>query len=294
MLTIFTIPKPFQGHIAIIQRNALESWSRLTPRCEILLCGDESGTREAAIEFGAKYIPNIVRNEFGTPLLNSAFEQAEREASRSLLCYVNADILLMNNFLSALQSITFQKFLMVGQRWDVDLVEPWNFECTEWERQLAHHVAAHGVLHPPTGIDYFVFPRGMIAGLPPFSVGRPGWGNWVIYRTRALGIPVVDATRATTVVHQNHDYTHVKQATDDTTEGPEAVNNRELTGGWGHIFTVQDATHLLAEENLASRSGSFVLRRKWGILPVPVLKTCKKLGYLSGAGLRVLKRHLHS
>ena len=27
MLTIFTTPKPFRGHIGIIQRNALKSWT---------------------------------------------------------------------------------------------------------------------------------------------------------------------------------------------------------------------------------------------------------------------------
>lgn len=29
MLTIFATPKPFQGHVGIIQRNAIGSWVRL-------------------------------------------------------------------------------------------------------------------------------------------------------------------------------------------------------------------------------------------------------------------------
>lgn len=294
MLTLFAIPKPFQGHIAIIQRNAIQSWRRLHPDCEIILCGDDFGTKEAAVEFGAKYIPNIARNKFGTPLLNSAFEQAEREASQPLLCYVNADILLMNNFLSAIQSITFQKFLLVGQRWDVDLTEPWNFGTNEWERQLEKYVVTHGSLHPSTGIDYLVFPRGMIGALPPFAVGRPGWDNWFIFRARSLGIPVIDATRVTTVVHQNHDYAHVKQATDDTTEGPEADRNRELVGGWEHFFTIQDATYFLTPNKWISTSSSYCIRRHLRTLPVPLLKARKKLGYIFGAGMRALKRRLSS
>ena len=32
MLTIFTIPKPFVGHIGVIQRNAIISWLNLSPK----------------------------------------------------------------------------------------------------------------------------------------------------------------------------------------------------------------------------------------------------------------------
>jgi len=71
MLTIFTIPKAFEGHIGIIQRNAIGSWSRLG--CDVILCGDDPGVSEAAKEVGATHIPDIDRNDYGTPLLSSAF-----------------------------------------------------------------------------------------------------------------------------------------------------------------------------------------------------------------------------
>lgn len=43
-LTIFAMPKPFGGHIATIQKNAIRSWARLRP-AQIILFGDEPGTR---------------------------------------------------------------------------------------------------------------------------------------------------------------------------------------------------------------------------------------------------------
>jgi hypothetical protein len=55
MLTIFTIPKPFRGHIEVIQRNAIESWLRLRPQCEIILCGDDPGVAEAASEYSSTF-----------------------------------------------------------------------------------------------------------------------------------------------------------------------------------------------------------------------------------------------
>ena len=63
MLTIFAIPKPFIGHIGIIQRNAVESWIRLQPKCEIILLGDEEGIERTAKELGTKWLPHLERNE---------------------------------------------------------------------------------------------------------------------------------------------------------------------------------------------------------------------------------------
>ena len=294
MLTIFSIPKPFQGHIGVIQRNAIQSWTRLHPDCEVILCGDDDGVKEAAAKFRTRHIPDVTRNEFGTPLLDSAFEKVEREASHLLLCYVNADIILRKDFLAAVQSIPFGKFLMVGQRWDVDLKEAIDFTDDGSQGCLEQLLVQQGVLHPPTGIDYFVFRRETVGNLPPFAVGRPGWDNWFIYRARSLGIPVVDATRVTTVIHQNHDYTHVKEAIDNTAEGPEGERNRKLVGGWQNVFYIRDATHVLVPDRCRDRGSSARMRRNLWTLPVSALKPCKQLNYLFGAGIRFLKRRLRS
>ena len=48
MLTFFTTAKPFKGHSAIIQRNALKSWTLLDPDIEVILFGDEEGAAEVA------------------------------------------------------------------------------------------------------------------------------------------------------------------------------------------------------------------------------------------------------
>jgi hypothetical protein len=294
MLTLFTVPKPFKGYNGIIQRNAIQSWTRIFPDGEILLCGDDCGTEEAAIEFRTKYVPDIERNEYGTPLLSSIFEKACQKATRPLLCYLNADIILMDDFNRAVFSIPFKNYLMIGRRWDLSLTQEWNFELPDWQERLKSLVAKKGSLHPVTGIDYFAFPHGGMGHLPPFAVGRPAWDNWMVYRARVNRVPVVDATLVTTVVHQNHDYSHVKDAADNTTEGPEATINRELVAGWDKMFNVRDATHILKPTTPASRNAPCILRRKWLTLPVPLLRMRKKLGYVTAAGVRVVRRRLTS
>src|SRR5712691_10486867 len=66
MLTIFATPKPFRGHIAVIQRNAIRSWTLLRPACEIILMGNDGGTADIAAEFGVRYVPDVARNTLGT------------------------------------------------------------------------------------------------------------------------------------------------------------------------------------------------------------------------------------
>jgi len=80
-LTLFTTAKPFAGHSAIIQRNALGSWSRLQPRPEILLIGDEEGYEEAAAGVGAVRVPDLERNEFGTPLVSEIFRSGRERGT---------------------------------------------------------------------------------------------------------------------------------------------------------------------------------------------------------------------
>ena len=95
MLTLFCAPKAFIGHFAIIQRNAIRSWTQLRPVCEIILLGNEEGIAELACELELRHIPEIPRNEFGTPLIDGIFETARSLATGDILGYVNADIILM-------------------------------------------------------------------------------------------------------------------------------------------------------------------------------------------------------
>lgn len=253
-LTLFSIPKPFRGEAAVHQRNAIGSWARLRPRCEILLLGDDAGVADAARESGARHVPGIRTNELGTPLLDDAFDAARREASGELLAYVNADVVLLSDFPAAARRVPFPAFLMAGSRFDLPLDRPLDFAAPDWEERLRGELGASGTAHHPLGSDYFVFPRAVRFGLPPFAVGRPGWDNWMIWRARALRIPVVDASAAVAAVHPVHGYRHVPEGTGALWEGPEAERNRELIGGrggWDRVFVLADATHRLLPDRLA-------------------------------------------
>ena len=208
LITLFSAPKPFTDpHIAMIQRNAIQSWKMLGEDVEVLLLGDETGLKEAAQELGVRWIPELERNSDGTPLISSMFKKAVNNGQGKLMAIVNADIILLPDFVETAQIIAKQgrPFLLMGQRWDLEIRKPLSF-TGDWQSDLCRVLQQEGKLHKSKGSDYFIFPRDAFPHFPKFAIGRAGWDNWTIYHARKEGWMVIDATEAITVIHQQHDY----------------------------------------------------------------------------------------
>jgi hypothetical protein len=243
-LTIFSAPKPFTNpHINIIQRNAILSWLHLCDEVEVILIGDEDGLSDVAFEYSVKHLPNVSRNEWGTPLVNSIFELARDASSSPLLAYVNADIILTSDFIKIANNVAAQteQFLVVGQRWDLEVDDFVNFS-SGWDNRLKAKTLKYGSLHAPSGSDYFIFPRHIFKNMPPFAIGRAGWDNWMIFQAREKAWPVIDATHDLMIVHQNHDYSHLPGGVPHY-DLEETKINAELGGGMHHMYMTLDASH---------------------------------------------------
>lgn len=249
MLSIFTIPKPFKGHNNIIQKNAIKSWIKLRPACEIILFGDDNGVAETAQELGVKHAPYIEKNEFGTPLLSSAFSSVQSLAENNILMYANADVIFFQDLIEAIRKIDNPSFLVCGRRWDLDVKKEINFKDNKWAGKLLERLKNEGKLHGPSGMDYYIFPRNLI-NMPEFAVGRGGWDTWFIYHMRSLRIPVIDATGAIKVIHQNHNYSHSEFGEKERVSGPELQKNIEIAGGLINMLTLRDADWVLDEKCL--------------------------------------------
>lgn len=250
LLTLFTAPKPFTNpHISTIQTNAIRSWLAL-PEVEVVLIGDEAGMAQVAAELGVRHIPQVRRNASGTPLISSMFELAAGVNDSPLLACVNADILLLPDFVSAARQALglAERFLMVGQRWDLDVTEPLDFSAG-WVERLQADLQQRGRLHGRTGSDYFIFPRACFTKIPDFAIGRAGWDNWMIYEARQRGWQVIDATKSIQIVHQNHDYSHFANKQPHYRQ-PETFENIRLAGGRRHIFNLIDTNARLVDGKL--------------------------------------------
>ncbi len=257
-LTIFTAPKPFTDpHINIIQRNAIQSWMHLSDDVEVILIGEEDGLSKFATEFSLKHLPNVARNDWNTPLVSSIFDLARTASDSPVLAYINADILLLLDFVDIARQVAQQveKYLVVGQRWDLELTTALQF-TPHWDQRLRSVVQAHGTLHAPAGSDYFIFPRTVFTDVPDFAIGRAGWDNWMIYHVIQNRWPVVDATESLMIIHQNHDYGHLPQGKIHY-DLEETKINAELGGGMRNMYMTLDASHALIDGRVRRRQPSF-------------------------------------
>ncbi len=286
MLTIFTTPKPFRGHINVIQRNALRSWTLLDGDVEVIVFGDEEGAAEVCREMVLRHELAVERSASGTKSVRSIFGRAQEIARHSVVAYVNCDIVLTDDFARAVERVAKRfgalnrhegeilrsaqddngrKFLMVGKRWDTDVTAPMDFSASDWAERTRAMALEANQQRGPDWIDYFVFPRGMYAEIPPLVIGRVGWDNWLVWKARSDGAAVVDATRAVVAIHQNHDYGYHPQGKQGVWQDAEAQRNYELAGGVKHIFTMDDATHRMTHDGIVANAGyQFApARRAW-------------------------------
>ncbi len=247
-LTIFTAPKPFTNpHINIIQRNAVMNWRALGPDVDVTLVGNDDGIAEVAAEYGCRHLPEVATNEYGTPLISDIFALARQHSDSPVLAYLNADILVLPDFIAAARSVAAQaeKFLVVGQRYDLDIITLMDFSAG-WDERLRGMIQSEGCLHAPGGSDYFIFPRDAYTGMPKFAVGRPMWDNWMIYHARRSGWPLISGTPSITIAHESHDYSHLPGGKPPY-RLPEGERNIKLAGGKRRAMYLRDCTHELVE-----------------------------------------------
>ncbi|MBN8654758.1 MAG: hypothetical protein J0M11_03410 [Anaerolineae bacterium] len=265
----------------MIQRNAIKSWT-LLPDVEVILLGEETGLAEAAKELGVKHIPHVERNPNGVPLISSMFKLVRENSNSELLCIINADMVLMPDFVEAAKQVKGlrSEFVLLSQRWDLDVTTSIDFSG-DWSRGLRSMVNGQGQLHRPAGSDFFLFPKNCYTDIPNFSIGRAGWDNWMIYKARKENWAVIDCTPSLMIVHQNHDYAHLPGGKSHY-DHPDTNENIRRAGGQANIrYTILDSTHQLADGKLIrpkmtslrfTRRLELVLRTLFFFLPENVIE----------------------
>lgn len=207
MISIVTTFKPFKGIFKTIQLNALRSWLRFCPSCEIIILGDDEGSKQVADEYGLLHVTNIPRNSFGTPLLDGLIKIGSDNARFDTICLMNSDIILLKVDLRSLERVTrLKKYLLTSKRRDVIINGLINYEDAKQLEYLWNCVK----MVQPKGNDLFMFRRDTIEDyVPPLPIGRGDHARLLIYLALKMKMPVIDATRTIYTLHQHHDYSHI-------------------------------------------------------------------------------------
>lgn len=256
MISLLTSFKPFSGNAAALQLNALDNWRRLGTDVEIIVYGQGAGVQEQSRRFGALHVPDIRGNTRGIPDFAAIAEHAARHARFDRQVYLNGDILLPPDFVDRLEPVVFDRYLVVGQRIDLARDASFDFTAQHWNAELQRCQEVNSItLHNPAAQDYFIFPRGLWQDLPSLIIGRGGYDNALLAYCLRRRIPVVDATWALHVVHQWHDYSHVKGRS-ETFAGEDAIANARLHDIEHSKPDIEDAGWRLTKNGLRQVEGS--------------------------------------
>ena len=223
-LTIFSFPRPFidsdKGQFKTIQTNAITSWTLVYPKAEIILFGDEPGTKEICDKLKLQHIGGASVNKYGTPYLNNLFEYAQELSSSDVLCYLHSDIVTLNNMMPVIEASKkqFEQFLILARRWDLfsewkgtvkdstDLfLGPIDFNNSSWNTDLEKILKDKGMLRHPGSCDCYIFSKGLYPHnvIPPFLLGRQLWDGWIIFNAIEREVPAIDASTFK-ILHQSH------------------------------------------------------------------------------------------
>lgn len=256
MIHFFTTPKPFKGHIGLIQENAIKSWLKITNPQHITLFGDEEGIKKVAQKYGLSHIAEI-QTENSVPVLSDLFQKMHAHGKQNILCYINTDIILFDDFKKSVKTVSlrFSNFLMISSRYNLNVTDP--IDSSKGALDVLHAKAfAKGDMYPAAGSDFFCFKKNKVfTHVPPFLLGRGYWDNWLIWKSKKEGATVVDATSDVVALHQNHDYSHVKNIGStvnvrDVCKEEEGRKNYKLSGGRKHIYCAYDADCILENGRL--------------------------------------------
>lgn len=238
-LTIAAVPfsQEKDNLTAIHQLNALTSWALLTPKPHILLLGDEPGMADLASSLDIDHVPDIAKNKLGDLSMASIFDQIRTHAGTEWVAYLDADVILLDDFLPTIAYCTrwWDNCLACAFRYDANLPNPIDFQDPLWQDHVRSAIYKQG----RRGSDWFVYRLGTYSHIPDFSIGGGHWDGWAIASALHRDIPVIDTTKACQAVHQKHPLRWKKHRGED--------RNKRLAG---QMAWVSDATNYVNKKDV--------------------------------------------
>ena len=196
------------------QRRTFECWSRLAARSTVVFTQDPA-TAEAAraqhLRVDAKF---ALHPQYGQPTYKALFDRAFAVGATDIVIYTNGDIFYTRSLLETVASVHSAatrmqtppyKFMVVGQRVNLELTDQSFAWQTDWEAQVLD-LAEQGVPFQADAEDYFAISRALWEEIhvPPFVVGGSAFDNWLVSRAIRTGHLIVDGSLTAVAVHINH------------------------------------------------------------------------------------------
>jgi len=192
MITIYSTFRSFKHkRYREIQVDAINSWLQLDPKPQIIILGDDEGTKRVCRQRGFLHIPKIKVSKAGTPYVNSMIDTAEAHAENDIMLLLSGDIVIQQDTIDAAKAMSknLNEFCACARKVHVVKRPNGQFKHEKWATWQAG--------------DYWMHTKGFYAGMPDFLIGRHLVERWM-YRWACNKNGLVDASGVISVYHQNH------------------------------------------------------------------------------------------
>ena len=231
-IVIISTFKPFLDEFKIEQINALKSWKRLSCKPKIVIVGDDMGVKEVCESENVVRVPNVQKNENGTPLVGDIFEQGWKHANDDDICvFVNGDIILNDSLGVVLERFVKEypnhrdlKYLLTSQRFDWYNFREINFDNQDWEEDINKGI--EGEYSLPTAGDIFIHRKNTIK-IPPSGIAKMSYDSWIIAHANKYFDVTINATSVLKIYHQYGKWYQDKKVCDRFLRTNEMITNQK-------------------------------------------------------------------
>ena len=178
-----------------------------------------------------RYVANYEQaTAHGHPYFDDFVRKSEALALHDILMYATDHLIFTYDLMRVIGLVAakFQRFLIIGRRWDLDLRTQINF-TPGWEDVIRQRAVHEGKYQSTGAKDYLIFRRPFPVKIPKFIVGYPWYDTWMVVAAQRAGIPVIDASRAVLPIHQVHQFREGTIA--DRERTPQTQRNAQLAAG---------------------------------------------------------------
>jgi hypothetical protein len=192
MISLYSTFRSFEHpRYSKIQHDAIQSWLALVPRPQIIILGDDSGTRKVCKKYGIKHVPEVAASKARTPYVDDFIRVAEKHAQHETMLLCSGDICIAQNTIDAAEAIRnhLKEFCVCARKKHVEI------ESGKIQKEIRWATWQAG--------DYWLHSKGLFDKMPKFLIGRHKNEKWM-FRHCCNKNALVDGSPAITVYHQFH------------------------------------------------------------------------------------------
>lgn len=188
----------------------MTSWRYVFPDAQILYFG--------TIEISGTFLGDGYRRvecRAGLPLVSDMFKQVEAMDDSGPCLFINSDCIVTGSMRVARNFLVQIKgqWLATGQRRELPEEDCADVSRPCWEDTIKEKYPEPKMLSA-CGADWFLFSRSAMTGsnMPPFTIARTCYDNWLIYDALQRDLRVVNCTESVIVYHQTHPEQNVRRS----------------------------------------------------------------------------------